>query len=369
MFLSVTAIALMNVPYSSVATITQQKCSDFTCKGSVSDEERFWCGVKNSNKCSDFEKYLRRFEKEGICVSEAKSKMKKLCPSPTPTLPSAEIKTFEFETVRLNRYGEEEVKRKKLKARYFTEDLGNSVLLDMVKIPSGSFEMGSPSNETQRNSNEGPRHTVKVASFWMGKFEITQEQWQAVMDNNPSGFGDTGNLPIEKVSWHDAKEFVDRLNVRQPKPKCIGYRLPSEAEWEYAARAGTTTPFAFGETITPQIVNYDGNNPYANVLALVGEYRRKTIPVDKIKVANAFGLFGMHGNAWEWCEDRYHDSYNGAPTNGIAWVSGGDSSQRMFRGGSWVNNGNNARSAFRNYYKPDAKENYLGFRVVCSEPR
>jgi formylglycine-generating enzyme required for sulfatase activity len=164
-------------------------------------------------------------------------------------------------------------------------------------------------------SDEGPQHRVTIQSFWMGKYPITQRQWQAVMGENPSYFkGD--NRPVENVSWEDVVAFCQRLSEKTGKT----YRLPSEAEWEYACRAGTTTPFYFGETITTDLVNYHGEYPYA--AAPEGVYREETTEVG-IFPPNAFGLYDMHGNVWEWCADPWHDNYNGAPTDGSVWQEGG----------------------------------------------
>ncbi|HWQ33392.1 MAG TPA: formylglycine-generating enzyme family protein, partial [Blastocatellia bacterium] len=197
-------------------------------------------------------------------------------PTPAPT-PTSLLRTVSFETVNLNNYGRV-VTRDTRQARYYVEDLGNGVTLEMVEVPGGTFTMGSPASETDRDNNEGPQHRVTVPAFFMGRFEVTQAQWRAVMGGDPSYFkGD--KLPVESVSWNEAKEFCARLKEKTGR----AYRLPSEAEWEYAARAGTTTPFAFGETITPEIVNYDGNYPYAS--APKGEYRVKTVPVGSLGVA------------------------------------------------------------------------------------
>src|SRR5262249_40887840 len=162
----------------------------------------------------------------------------------------------------------------------------------------------------------------------------------------------------EHVSWEEAVEFCNRLEKKTGKP----YRLPSEAEWEYAARAGTTTPFAFGPTITPKIVNYDGNYPYGSTPK--GPYRQKTVKVGSLGAANAFGLYDMHGNVWEWCEDVCHDDYEGAPSDGSAWLSGGYSSCRIRRGGSWLDNGRRCRSALRLRDGGGDRDSYDGFRVV-----
>ncbi len=190
----------------------------------------------------------------------------------------------------------------------------------------------------------------------MGRYTVTQEQYQAVMGNNPSRFKGA-KKPVENVSWEQAKEFCAIISQSSGKT----YRLPSEAEWEYACRAGTTTPFHFGSTITTAIVNYDGNYPY--VSAPKGEYRQQTTNVG-IFPPNAFGLYDIHGNVWEWCEDTWHDNYNGAPTDGSAWVS--ENNQKMLRGGSWVSHAINCRSAYRGWGVRDHRNDNVGFRVVLS---
>jgi formylglycine-generating enzyme required for sulfatase activity/serine/threonine protein kinase len=222
---------------------------------------------------------------------------------------------FEFEIVTVNAKGEI-TQREEKRAQYLTEDLGNGVLLEMVYIPGGTFMMGSPKTEKGREAwnkgSESPQHQVTVKPFLMGKYPITQAQWQAVMGKNPSHFkGD--NRPVEMVSWHDCVEFCKRLYDKTGK----AYRLPSEAEWEYACRAGTTTPFYFGETITTDLANYDGDFTYASGPS--GVYRGETTDVGSFP-PNAFGLYDMHGNVWEWCADLWHGNYEGAPTSGSAWL-------------------------------------------------
>lgn len=256
----------------------------------------------------------------------------------------------------------------------FVEDLGGGVKLEMVEIPGGSFQMGSTSSAAQEAfedakgynkdakyewfSYEQPQHQVSVNGFAMGKYEVTQAQWQTIMGNNLSNFkGD--DLPVEKVSWEDAQEFCRKLSAQTGHR----YRLPTEAEWEYAARAGTITAFAFGSTISPQIVNYNGNYPYQQ--AAKGTYREKTVPVGSLGAANGFGLYDMHGNVWEWCEDVWHESYVGAPSDGASWLSGGDSSLRVLRGGSVGSYGRHCRSAFRNRLAPGARSLNIGFRLVA----
>ncbi|HKQ78749.1 MAG TPA: SUMF1/EgtB/PvdO family nonheme iron enzyme, partial [Blastocatellia bacterium] len=223
----------------------------------------------------------------------------------------------------------------------YIEDLGNGVRLEMVAVRGGTFTMGSADGRV----DEKPPHQVAVSDFWMGKFELTQAQWRVVMGTDPSGFkGD--DLPVESVSWYDAKEFCSRLNAKLSLSEAEGYRLPSEAEWEYATRAGSKTKFAFGETISPEIVNYMGDAPFGE--AQNGVYRQRTLAVGSLGVANAWGLFDLHGNVWEWCEDDWHSSYSGASTDGRAWVDIPDrASDRVNRGGGWINSAVSCQSADR----------------------
>jgi formylglycine-generating enzyme required for sulfatase activity len=250
-------------------------------------------------------------------------------------------------------------------AETFTEDLGNGVKLEMVEIPKGEFMMGSPSSEQDRSPDEGPQHRVQVPGFYMGKYEVTQAQYQALMGKNPSHFTGDGRLPVEQVSWLDAMDFCQKLSQKTGRT----YRLPSEAEWEYACRAGTTTPFAFGETISPAIVNYNGTYPYGN--AAKGEYREKTTPVGSFP-ANAFGLHDMHGNLWEWCLDEWVDNYNNAPANGSPRgniKSRATDKQRLLRGGSWHYGGAyGCRSANRDHDDASNRYYYIGFRLLAIAP-
>jgi formylglycine-generating enzyme required for sulfatase activity len=261
-------------------------------------------------------------------------------------------------------------------AQYFIEDLGNGIQLEMVMIPSGSFIMGSPETE-EGSTDERPQHQVTIKAFCLGKYQVTQAQWKAVaafpqvnkeLKLDPSRFkGD--NRPVEQVSWEDAVEFCDRLS-RHTKRQ---YRLPSEAEWEYACRAGTTTPFHFGETITTNLANYQGtdNEEYkwsgSYGSGPKGVYREETTAVGSFGVANNFGLYDMHGNVWEWCQDDWHSDYEGAPTDGSAWLSSEESSDRkLLRGGSWHLSPVHCRSAYRSYDALGDLVNNIGFRVVCS---
>ena len=268
--------------------------------------------------------------------------------------------SFNFEVVKVNDVGKI-VNRNQGNARQKIEDLGNGIKLEMVYIPGGTFVMGSPDTEARRYGHEGPQHKVTLKPFYMSKYPITQEQYQVIMGDNPSRFKGK-NLPVETVSWYDATNFCQKLSEK------IGgkYSLPSEGQWEYACRAGTTTPFYFGETITPKLVNYCGNYAYGN--GPKGEYRRETTPVGKFP-PNAFGLYDMHGNVWEWCADDFHKNYDGAPTDGSVWLNG-DKDKCRLRGGSWADNPNDCRSAIRgNYNGRDDHDIDIGFRLVCDGGR
>jgi eukaryotic-like serine/threonine-protein kinase len=247
-----------------------------------------------------------------------------------------------------------QLKKFKAQAERFTEDLENGVNLEMVYVPGGSFTMGS-----EEYDSEKPRHVVMVPGFYMGKFQVTQEQYLQIMGTNPANWQDA-KLPVEKVSWDNAQVFCQKLSAKTGKK----YRLPSEAEWEYACRAKTDTPFYFGETISTEVANYDGNQVYKS--GVKGVDREKTTPVGSFP-ANGFGLHDMHGNVWEWCEDKWHENYQGAPTDGSAWISGNDNDYRLLRGGSWHYNPNHCRSANRNRRSAADRYNTVGFRVICAQ--
>jgi formylglycine-generating enzyme required for sulfatase activity len=237
--------------------------------------------------------------------------------------------------------------------------LGNGVILEMAAITGGTFMMGSPENEVERFSDERPQHHVTVPSFLMGKYPVTQAQYQAIVGTNPSLFKGS-NRPVECVSWDNAVAFCEKLSQKTGK----NYRLPSEAEWEYACRAGTTTPFYFGKTISTDLANYDGNYTYGG--GAKGVYREETTEVG-IFPANPFGLYDMCGNVWEWCQDNRHSNYEGAPTDGSAWLNNEESSDRkLLRGGSWHNNPDYCRSAYRLNLNLVSRYTSIGFRVVCS---
>jgi formylglycine-generating enzyme required for sulfatase activity len=267
-------------------------------------------------------------------------------------------------------------------AQYFREDLGNDIQLDMMLIPGGTFIMGSPKKEEDSTDSERPQHEVTIEPFWLGQYQVTQAQWKFVaklpqvnkeLNPDPSRFKGNGstsltnNRPVEQVSWYDAVEFCDRLSNHTKRQ----YRLPSEAEWEYACRAGTKTPFHFGETITTDLANYNGNYTYGQEPK--GVYREETTEVGSFGVANNFGLYDMHGNVYEWCLDDWHDNYTDAPADGSAWFSSDDklsdkTGRAVLRGGSWVDVPPYCRSASRDYYyrvERDGVVSSFGFRVVC----
>jgi len=249
----------------------------------------------------------------------------------------------------------------------WVEDLGNGVLLYLVRIPAGTFTMGSPDSEAQRYDDEGPQHQVYVPEFWMGQFEVTQAQYERITGQNPASFQGSEN-PVDSVSWDNAVDFCEALSQRTGR----SYGLPSEAQWEYACRACTQTPFHFGETITPDLVNYNSNYPYAN--APKGQYREETTPVGNFP-PNPWGLHDMHGNLWEWCADQYYENYNQKPDalkqdGSIAWtqentnIPPSNSDYHRLRGGSWYGIARVTRSALRSWRS--VRNVINGFRVLLS---
>ena len=265
------------------------------------------------------------------------------------------MQEFEFETLTLDRQGAI-IARTTHRAQQFVQDLGTGIALEMVVVPGGSFLMGSPKGYGY--DDERPQHHVTVAPFLMGRYPITQEQWKAVMESSPPYRCQGARRPVDRVSWNDAQEFCKRLSAKTGQV----YRLPSEAEWEYACRARTTTPFYCGETITTDLANYCGEHTYRQESK--GLYRHETLDVGSL-TPNAFGLYDMHGNLWEWCADAWHENYVGAPTDGRAWDTGG-ASQRVVRGGSWHEPPDLCRSATRLKFDPSEPDDLVGFRVVLT---
>jgi formylglycine-generating enzyme required for sulfatase activity len=243
--------------------------------------------------------------------------------------------------------------------------------------------MGSPKTEIDRPERESPQHFVTVPSFFMSEYLIPQVYWHLVADTMPkvniplerspstlSLKGENRTIhPVTDVNWFEAVEFCERLSKHSRRT----YRLPTEAEWEYACRAGTTTPFYFGETITTDLANYRGTDDeelkwsgsYSR--GSKGIYRQETTPLGNFP-PNAFGLYDMHGNVWEWCQDHWYDNYEGAPIDGSAWLSNDSNHRRVVRGGAWIAIPRNCRSATRDSSIPANHHDLMGFRVVCEIP-
>ncbi len=270
-----------------------------------------------------------------------------------------------FDVVTVNASGRI-IKRETKQAEYFTEQLSPAVTLEMVAIPGGTFTMGSPQTEAGSLDTERPQHQVTVKPFYIGKYPVTQAQWQAIarlpqinreLKPDPSTFKGN-NQPVETISWYDAVELCNRLL----KATGRNYRLPSESEWEYACRAGTSTPFHFGQTITPELANYDAKYTYFS--GCRGKYDEQTTPVGSFHVANAFGLYDMHGNVWEWCYDHWHDNYQGATSDGSVWKVDINNQIPVLRGGSWFYNADHCRSAYRYGANADYYGSHVGFRLV-----
>jgi formylglycine-generating enzyme required for sulfatase activity len=244
---------------------------------------------------------------------------------------------------------EEEIKEKEERSK--SQEIPNSIGMEFALIPEGEFMMGSPSNEVGRYEDEGPVRRVKIPkSFYMGKYEVTQKQWRDIMGNDPSRFnGD--NLPIEQVSWNDVQKFIKKLNKKE---NTIKYRLPSEAEWEYAARAENSTRYFFG----------DDDSKLGDYAWYHGNSEGRTHPVGQ-KKPNSWGLYDIHGNVWEWVQDKYQDTYDFVPTDGSSWESE-ISKQRVLRGGAWSDNTRDCRLAYRGHDVPGDCDSFLGFRLVRS---
>ena len=221
----------------------------------------------------------------------------------------------------------------------------------------GTFLMGSPEDEPERRDDETQHRVTLTRGFWIAETPVTQALWEIFMGDNPSYFKGA-ELPVENISWDDAQRFINKLNGMKPELQLC---LPTEAQWEYACRAGTTTPFSFGENITTDQLNYHGDYPYNN--ALKGEYRRQTVEVKSLP-PNAWGLYQMHGNVLEWCQDWYETQYPTQPVTDPQGAASGSS--RVLRGGPWFDYGSNCRSAYRNILGSDGSINLVGFRLALA---
>jgi formylglycine-generating enzyme required for sulfatase activity len=325
-------------------------------------ELEFWNAIKDSSDPEEYEDYLRRYPNGNFAeIARRRAAGRRgghntaSAPAPRPTPATRGAST---------------PSRPAPKAG---ETLKNRTGMELVYVPAGSFLMGSTEAEVQRAfrttksyktaampewfTDELPQRRVTLREgFYVGRHEVTQAQWRAVMGNNPARFAGCDECPVENVSWNDAQVFLQRLNAQGDG---FEYRLPTEAEWEYAARGGTTTSFAFGDKLTAQQANCGDSYP-----ATGAKSPGKTVPVGSFP-ANGFGLYDMHGNVAEWVEDAHHDSYEGAPADGSAWVEGGRAVFRVVRGGSWERDPDLCRSARRRRRQPALAFDIIGLRVVA----
>ncbi|WP_013335089.1 formylglycine-generating enzyme family protein [Gloeothece verrucosa] len=307
---------------------------------------------------------LKRNNSSTIFTQEDKSLKSVINSSPSyPPPPSGtKLLSQNLEVITVNLKGEE-TRRKVASSKSFRITSSGKPFLEMMAIPGGEFMMGSPSEEMGNDLKEKPRHRVSVPPFYMGKYPVTQAQWYAVMGNNPSFHRDRGDsFPVTVVSWYEALEFCAKLSTLTK----LNFNLPTEAQWEYACRGGTTTPFYLGETLTFELANYNSYSTYADELPQPA--RARTTKVDNFP-PNAFGLYDLHGNVSEWCLDVYHEDYQGVPTDGSAWGRGSNvqhNNYRVLRGGSYSDPPWDCRSAFRVGGGTGVQTAFIGFRVVCN---
>ena len=318
------------------------------------NDRAFWDSVKDSRNPDEFKAYLEQYPK-GLFAALAQTRLKALqstqVASVVPNVAATQPQAVPGALASMTR------------GTVF-RDCADCP--EMVVIPAGSFTMGSSSSESGRYDDEGPQHPVRITSpFAAGKFEVTFDEWDACVRDrgctqNPSdqGWG-RGKRPVINVSWEEAKSYTQWLSRRTGK----SYRLLTEAEWEYVARAGTTTAFSFGNSISSQQANYATTNSYAG--SSVATTPRNTVTVGSY-APNAFGLYDVHGNVWEWTEDCFNANYNGAPSDGTAWMSG-DCGRRVLRGGAWVSLPQLLRSAYRNGDDPAGRGSGFGFRLARTD--
>jgi formylglycine-generating enzyme required for sulfatase activity len=264
------------------------------------------------------------------------------------------LQEFRFESITVDDTGRE-VERRPGCGQQFIEDLGGGVTIEMVAIPAGSFQMGSLRENP--GGEESPQHLVSVPAFFLSKSLVTQEQWLAVNRRLPPCRFYGAKLPIENTTWIEAADFAGRLSKKTRQ----AYRLPGEAEWEFACRAGTGTPFSTGVTITAALANYCGPHTYRHEAP--GLYRHVSTPAGTFP-PNPFGLFDMHANLWEMCADLWHPDYTGAPFEASPWIYGGEPGFHPARGGSWHEPPANCRSASRLRIKENERDDLIGFRLA-----
>ncbi len=333
----------------SVNGISLSGTGEFFTVEQTEDEEA-WQEALQHNTAQSYETYLTGKTLKRY-LSEAQKKYEEVKEDGG----EKEDNFFEFELITVNSSGEISLRECK-QVKYHAEDLGNDITLEMNDIPGGTFLMGTANIELSKDedADESPAHEVTVKPFHLSKYPITQGQWKAVMGNNPSFFrGD--KRPVERVLWHDAIKFCQKLSDITGHP----YRLPSEAEWEYACRANTTSPFHYGDTITTELVNYNAQAEPNGI------FREETTNVGSFP-SNAFGLYDMHGNVYEWCADPWHDNYKGAPAYARVWEEGGVSSKRILRGGSWLGTQWYCRCTTRNWLSTVNLYDNVGFRVALN---
>jgi formylglycine-generating enzyme required for sulfatase activity len=326
-----------------------------------------WAFVEHSTSLAAIDEFIRQYGNVpiyGALVRSRREQLAKRAPAqpPQPQLqPQPQVAMAET-PVRRDGVPLTAAQERALKAKDVFRECKDCP--EMVVVPAGSFTMGSPAGEKERLDNEGPQHVVTIGRpFAVGKFHVTRDQFAAFVNETgyaasttcykygtgiqrngswrDPGFSQEGSHPVVCVSWNDAKSYVDWITKKTGKQ----YRLLTEAEFEYAARAGTTTPFWWGSSITPAQADYDGDSVYAGG-GSKGEYRRGTAP-DGSFDANPWGLYNVHGNALQWMEDCWHENYNGAPADGSAWTAGDCSSRRVVRGGSWYDGPRYLRAAAR----------------------
>ncbi|MFN9668678.1 MAG: SAV_2336 N-terminal domain-related protein, partial [Pseudanabaena sp.] len=382
------AFLLPDLPWGEAAGAEMMPFAQVT-----SEVLRFWGGqyatlAEELEQLGGVVSILEEFEFE-VATIEFEETLEQQFQSPQesviPELPSIQLYPFRYQVAKIR---VTESKPKKIEIvksprewRQFVEQIAEDLTLEMVYVPSGDLVMGAPAKEEGSYNDERPQHLVSVSAFLMGKYPITQAQYEAVMGTNPSRFKDmpdSPSRPVESVSWEDAQEFCKKLSELTGRE----YKLPSEAQWEYACRAMPSPPtsrdkkeiiyppFHFGETISTKVANYNGDERYGR--GEKGESRGATTPVDYFGVANEFGLCDMHGNVWEWCEDDWHGNYDGAPTDGSAWIDikseASNKNRHPLRGGSWVYNPQSCRSAYRGNNAFDHRDNNVGFRVISFAP-